>query len=86
MQKVRIILILVSVFTLLTPFAVVGITYRNNPVQMVVPPQIQQIIGSFGSSNGGSGNGNFFSGNMAVSSASSTNTFAIQFTNPFNSV
>src|SRR5208337_958165 len=84
MQKVRIILILVSVLTLLTPFVVVGITYRNNPVQMVVPPQIKQIIGSFGSSNSGSGNGNFISGNMAVSSASPTNTFAIQLTNPFN--
>ena len=84
MQKVRIILILVSVLTLLTPFAVVGITYRNNPVQMVVPSQIKQIIGSFGSSNSGSGNGNFISGNMAVSGASSTNTFASQFTNPFN--
>ena len=46
MQKVRIILILVSVLTLLTPFVVVGITYRNNPVQLVVPSQIKQIIGS----------------------------------------
>jgi hypothetical protein len=84
MQKVRIILVLVSVLTLLTPFAVVGITYRNNPVQMVVPPQIKQIIGSSSSSNSGSGNGNFISGDITVSSASPTNTFSIQLTNPFN--
>ena len=84
MHKIRIILILVSILTLLTPFAIVGLTYRNNPVQMVVPSQIKQITGSFGSSNGGSGNSNFISGNIAVSSTSPTNTIPIQLTNPFN--
>ncbi len=84
MQKIRIILILVSVLTLLTPFVIVGLTYRNNPVQMVVPSQIKQITGSLGSNNGGSGNSNFISSNIPVSSTSSTSTIPIQLTNPFN--
>jgi hypothetical protein len=44
MQAVGIILLLISIGTVVGPIGAVVITYANNPIQMVVPPELTNVI------------------------------------------
>ena len=45
MQVLGLILILINVGTIVVPIAGVGVIYRNNLQEMIVPPEVQQIFG-----------------------------------------
>jgi hypothetical protein len=46
MQAVGIILLLISIGTVVGPIGAVVVTYANNPIQMVVPPELTNVINS----------------------------------------
>jgi hypothetical protein len=56
MQAIGIILFLISVGTVVGPVAAVVITYRDNPIQMVIPPQLTNAINQIVDSQNGGGN------------------------------
>jgi hypothetical protein len=59
MQLVRVVLILISIGTILGPVGIVLIMYGGNLAELVIPPEIQQIMsGNGGGLFGGGGNGN----------------------------
>jgi hypothetical protein len=82
MQAVGIILVLINVFTIVTPFAVVMVTYQSDFSGLVVPPQIMQLM-----------NETFPSGlefklptfvGATIDNISRTITFTVNFSNPLN--
>ena len=63
MQAIGIILFLISVGTVVGPVAAVVITYRDNPIQMVIPPQLTNAINQIADSQNSGGNNNGISNN-----------------------
>lgn len=45
MQAAGVILVLINILTIAAPFAVVAITYQDNFSEVVVPPQVAQVMG-----------------------------------------
>ena len=81
MQWVSVILVLINVATIATPFAVVAVTYQSNLSELVAPPQITQIMD------------NTFAGDQiqlpifvgaAIDNVSRTAILTFNFTNPLN--
>jgi hypothetical protein len=67
MQKLSIILVLISIGTMVGPIAGAVILYRDNLSQLVVPPQINNLVnGNNSNSNSGNNNSNVGSGNFGV--------------------
>ncbi len=97
MQAVALILLLISVGTLVGPIGAVAVVYRNNLAQVVVPPQLNDIINGNilnettvnETQNNGSGSnaGEFmmpiFVG-ANVDNVSRTFSITVNFTNTFN--
>ncbi len=82
MQAVGVVLVLISVLTVAAPFAVVAMTYQNNLSELVIPPQVAQIVDE-----------TFPSGleftlptfvGSSVDSAARAITLTVNFTNPLN--
>jgi hypothetical protein len=75
LQAIGIILLLISIGTVVGPIGAVVIIYRDNLVQLVVPPQITDIL---------NGNSTIFQGNAAqIDIASRTFTVTVNFTDTF---
>jgi hypothetical protein len=93
MQAVGLILLLISIGTVVGPVGAVVVMYRDNLVQLVVPPEINDIINgnstlaNITQDNGASGSGGFltpvFVGSQ-IDSMSRTFTVTVNFTNTFN--
>ncbi len=67
MQALSIVLVLISIGTMVGPIAGAVIIYRDNLSQLVVPPQINNLINNNdGNSNNNNNNGNVGSGNFGV--------------------
>jgi hypothetical protein len=87
MQLVGVVLLLISVGTVVGPIGAVAYTYRDNLVQLVVPPQIDDLIGGNSSmlpQSTNQGSGAFlqpvFVGSM-VDTASRSFSVTVNFTN-----
>jgi len=63
MQTLRIVLVLISIGCIVGPIGTVVIMYRNNLSQMVITPQIQQLLPSNNNSNNNGNNNNNNSNN-----------------------
>ena len=81
MQWVGVLLILVNVATIVTPFAVVAVTYQNNLTELVAPPEITQIMNS--TFSGAQFQMPVFAG-ASIDNSSRTATLTFNFTNPLN--
>jgi len=71
MQAISVVLVLISIGTIVGPMAGAVIMYRDNLSQLVVPPQINNLINGNsnsknGNSNNNSDNSNVGSGNFGV--------------------
>ena len=95
MQTVGIILLLISIGTIVGPVGAVVVMYRDNLVQLVVPPEINDIInGNSTLTNVASDNSSSSSGSGAfltpvfvgaqIDNVSRTFTVTVKFTNTFN--
>jgi hypothetical protein len=93
MQAVGIILLLISIGTTVGPVGAVVVIYRDNLVQLVVPPQINDIINSNSAintitqDNGISGQGGFLTPvfvGAQIDNVSRTFAVTVNFTNTFN--
>jgi hypothetical protein len=93
MQAVGIILLLISIGTIVGPVGAVVVMYRDNLVQLVVPPQINDIINgnsaisNITQDNGKSGPGGFLTPvfvGAQIDNVSRTFTVTVNFTNTFN--
>ena len=92
MQAIGIILLLISIGTIVGPVGAVVVMYRDNLIQLVIPPQINDIINGNGintitQDNGSSGPGGFLAPvfvGAQIDNASRTFTVTVNFTNTFN--
>lgn len=67
MQALSVVLVLISIGTIVGPMAGAVIIYRDNLSQLVVPPQINNLVnGNNNNSNNNDNNGNVGSGNFGV--------------------
>lgn len=82
MQILGLILVLINVGAIAVPVATVAVVYSYNPVEMIIPPQVEQIVSSTINT------GESIEPPQYVSStfdqATKTITVTFRFTNPFN--
>jgi hypothetical protein len=88
MDKVRLILTVVSIVIIVVPIVGVVLMYQNNLLGLIIPPQINDIMDSLkggGNSGGGNNSGNpQIVGEPQYNPASRTVTLTFQYTNPFS--
>ncbi len=82
MQILGLILILINIGAIAAPVAVVAVIYSNNPVEMVVPPQVEQIVSSTIDTGESIEPPQYIS--ATFDPATRTITASFSFTNPFN--
>ena len=63
MQKLRIVLVLISIGCIVGPIGTAALMYRNNLSQMVITPQLKQLLSSNNNSNNNGNNNNNNNGN-----------------------
>jgi len=96
MQAVGIILVLISIGTIVAPIGIVAYTYRDNLLQLVVPPQLEEFMGDNGIVSGNvTGTGNNVTDNgggfiapvivdKQINQAARTFSLTVNFTNTFS--
>lgn len=82
MQILGLILVLINVGAIAAPLAAVAIIYSSNPVEMVIPPEVEQIVSSTINTGESMEPPKYMSATFDPETKTITATFS--FTNPFN--
>jgi hypothetical protein len=82
MQILGLILVLINVGAIAAPVTAVAVIYSSNPVEMVIPPQVEQIVSSTLNTGESVEPPQYVSSTFDPSTRTITASFS--FTNPFN--
>lgn len=82
MQTLGLILVLINIGAIAVPVTAVTVMNLDNPIEMIVPPKVEQIVTSLTSTGGSWEPPQYVSSTVDVSSQTVSAVFS--FTNPFN--
>jgi len=82
MQILGLILVLINIGAIAVPVTAVAVINLDNPIEMIVPPKVEQIVTGLTSTGGSLEPPQYVSSTVDVSSKTVSAVFS--FTNPFN--
>jgi hypothetical protein len=82
MQVLGLILVLINIGAIAVPVTAVAVMNLDNPIEMIVPPKVEQIVTGLASTGNSVGPPQYVS--STVDEASKTVSAVFSFTNPFN--